>query len=74
MRYWPNPAHKVETTEAGPPAWTPDKDRCPPRMTIEERRALLGASVPLDADDLHSRRFAIRRTERGIELFDVKWT
>ena len=29
MRYWPNPAHKRETTEAGPPAWSPDKDPCP---------------------------------------------
>jgi hypothetical protein len=74
MRYWPNPAHKVETTEAGPPVWTPDKDRCPSGMTVQERRALFDASVPLNADDPHSRRFAVRRTEHGLELYDVKWT
>jgi hypothetical protein len=38
MRYWPNPAHKAETTEAGPPLWTPDKDLCPTGMTVAERR------------------------------------
>jgi hypothetical protein len=74
MRYWPNPAHKTETTEAGPPMWRPDKDPCPQGMTLHERRALLDASVPVDAADPHSRRFAIRRTEHGLEVFDVKWT
>jgi hypothetical protein len=74
MRYWPNPAHKVETTEAGPPVWVPDKEKCPPRMTVPERRALLEASVPMDPNDARSRRFALRRVEHGVELFDVKWT
>jgi hypothetical protein len=59
MRYWPNPAHKVETTEAGPPLWTPDKDRCPPGMTVQERRALLDASVAVDPTNHRSRRFAV---------------
>ena len=29
MYYYPNPAHKTETTEAGPPRWRPDKEPCP---------------------------------------------
>jgi hypothetical protein len=74
MRYWPNPAHKKETTEAGPPAWSPDKDPCPASMTVSERNALFVASVPVDPADPHSRRFTLRRTEAGLEIFDVKWT
>jgi hypothetical protein len=74
MRYWPDPAHKIETTEAGPPSWAPSKDKCPAGMTVAERRALLEASVPYDPLDAPSRRFAIRRVEAGLELFDVKWT
>jgi len=74
MLYWPNPAHKAETTEAGPPLWTPDKDLCPTGMTVAERRDLLATSVPANEEDPRSRRFALRRTEHGLELFDVKWT
>jgi hypothetical protein len=74
MKYWPNPAHKVETTEAGPPVWNPDKDPCPAGMTVQERRGLLEQSLALDEGDPRSRRFAVRRTEQGLELFDVKWT
>ena len=33
MRYFPNPAHKRETTEAGPPRWRPDKEPCPAERT-----------------------------------------
>lgn len=74
VRYWPNPAHKVETTEAGPPVWIPNKEKCPRGMTVAERNLLLAGSVAVDPDDIHSRRFAVRRTERGLEFFDVKWT
>ncbi len=75
MRYWPNPAHKVETTEAGPPRWNPDKDACPPGMTVHERRDLLLASLPLDPAEPRSRRFAMRRRSDGVvDVFDVKWT
>lgn len=74
MRYWPNPAHKKQTTEAGPPAWSPDKDPCPSEMTVAERNVLFSASVPVDLVDPHARRFAIRRTLHGIEIYDVKWT
>ena len=74
MRYWPNPAHKQETTEAGPPAWFPNKEACPP-MTVEERRQLLAESIPLDPGDLRSRRYAMRWTEeRSLEFFEAKWT
>lgn len=54
--------------------WNPDKDPCPPGMTVEERRSLLERSVAVNAADPHSRRFAARRTTTGLELFDIKWT
>ena len=74
MRYWPNPAHKVETTEAGPPVWIPNKDKCPRGMTVAERNLLLADSEPVQPGDVRSRRFAMRRTETGLEFFDVKYT
>lgn len=74
MRYWPNPAHKRETTEAGPPAWHPSKDACPP-MTIEERRELLQDSISLDPEDPRARRYAMRWTDDlRLELYEAKWT
>lgn len=74
VRYWPNPAHKQETTEAGPPVWAPDKEKCPRGMTVTERNALLASSVPSHAYDPRSRRFALRRTDAGLEAYDVKYT
>jgi len=74
MRYWPNPSHKTHTSEAGPPAWSPDKDPCPADMTVEERSALFLGSTPSDPTAAHSRRFALRRTATGLEIYDVKWT
>lgn len=71
--YWPNPAHKNETTEVGPPVWRPNKAKCP-AMTIDERRTLLAASVAENEADPHSRRFAMRRTASAIEFFEAKWT
>lgn len=43
-------------------------------MTVEERASLLEGSVSVDPGDPRARRFAVRRTERGIEIFDIKWT
>lgn len=74
MRYWPNPAHKRQTTEAGPPRWRPDKEPCPDDMTIDERRQLLDSAVPLDPSNPRSRRFNVRRGTAGMELYDAKWT
>jgi hypothetical protein len=74
MRYWPNPAHKEDTTEAGPPAWAPNKEKCPRDITTDERNALFLASIPVDAANPRSRRFAVRRTSAGIEIFDIKFT
>ncbi len=45
MPQFANPAHKVETTEAGPPAWRPDKTPCPKGMTLAERTQPLPAST-----------------------------
>ena len=74
MRYFANPAHKVETTEAGPPSWRPDKTPCPKGMTLDERAELLRHSVAEDPDSPTSRRFAIRRNESGLEIFAAQMT
>lgn len=74
VKYWPNPAHKVETTEAGPPEWHPGKDPCPPDMTVDERTALLDCSIACDPDDPIARRWTMRRSQDGLEFFDIKWT
>lgn len=70
VKYWPNPAHKRETTEAGPPRWRPDKAPCP-KMTVEEREDLLRRSIPLSPADPASRRFAFRRVPK-LEWFEAK--
>jgi hypothetical protein len=72
MRYWPNPAHKRETTVAGPPAWRPDKEPCPDDLSVDERDELLEASIPRDPEDPASRRWVARRGPNGLELYDVK--
>ena len=74
VRYVPNPAHKRETTEAGPPRWRPDKEPCPPEMTPRERAALLRGAVPEHPDLPSSRRFAVRRGGRGLEFFAAQAT
>jgi len=56
------------------PRWSPDKEPCPRDLTVEERRRLFEASVPVAPADPHSRRFVVRRTARGIEAYDIKWT
>ena len=74
VRYVPNPAHKRETTEAGPPRWRPDKEPCPPEMTPRARAALLRGSVPEHPDSPSSPRFAVRRGGQGLELFAAQAT
>lgn len=74
MRYWPNPAHKKETSEAGPPRWWPDKEPCPDDLSVRERNELLASSVAVNPSNPRSRRFAIRRGRDGLEVFDAKWT
>ena len=73
LRYWPNPAHKRETTQAGPPQWRPDKTPCPP-MAVEERVALLGTSLAQDPASGSSPRFALRRGPAGLEFFEGRLT
>jgi hypothetical protein len=41
-------------------------------MTRQERDALLEASVPVDPDDPESRRFAVRRVDGRIELYEAQ--
>ena len=73
MRYWPNPAHKRRTSEAGPALWRPGKTPCPDDMTVAERNELLATAVPERRDDPRSRRYNVRRGARGLELYDFKW-
>ena len=72
MRYWPNPAHKRETSEAGPPGWRPGKTKCPDDMTVAERNKLLETSIPADPSKPCSRRYNIRRGAHGLELYDFQ--
>jgi hypothetical protein len=75
MHYWPNPAHKRSTTEAGPPRWHPGKAPCPDAMSAIERSRLLLCSVPEVADDPRSRRYALRRATDGrAEVFVADFT
>lgn len=74
MRYFANPAHKLETTEAGPPRWRPDKEPCPEGMTLRQRTELLRASIAEDPESPVSPRFAVRREERGLEFFTARVT
>ena len=74
MRYFANPAHKLETTEAGPPRWYPDKEPCPEGMTLRERKELLRDSVAEDPGSLASTRFAVRHGESGLEFFTARVT
>lgn len=74
MRYFANPAHKKETTEAGPPRWRPDKEPCPEGMTLRERTELLRESIAERPDSPASPRFAVRRSESGLEFFTARMT
>lgn len=71
---WSRNDCKVETTEAGPPGWRPNKEPCLERMSLRERTALLRDSVAENPDSPASRRFAVRRTEAGLELFTAQLT
>jgi hypothetical protein len=72
MRYWPNPVHKRRMTEAGRGRWRPDKTPCPDDLTVAERDALFAASVPDDPGNPCSRRYNVRRTQLGLELFEAQ--
>ena len=74
MRYFANPAHKRETTEAGPPRWRPDKEPCPEGVTLRERAERLRGSVPEDRGSPTSRRFAVRDGASGPEFFTAQAT
>jgi hypothetical protein len=71
MRYWPNPVHKTETTEAGPPVWRYDKTRCPKEITVAERLALLQESVTEQPDQPRAPRYAVRRVTSGLEFYQA---
>lgn len=69
MRYAPSVVHKREWTEAGPPLPRSDKTPCPSDITGVECNALLQSSVPEECSEPRARRYAVRRSERGVELF-----
>lgn len=72
--YVPNPAHKWGTSEAGPPVWNPDKEKCPDDISMPERTRLLEESLAVDGGDESPRRYAIRRAGDRIEFFETKST
>jgi len=72
LKYWPNPAHKRETSEEGPPQWRPHKTPCPP-MPLTERQELLTKSIP-DPKKPQTCRYALRRGEAGLEWFEGRLT
>ncbi len=74
LSYHPNPAHKKETTEAGPPRWNPSKEICPSDMSIQEREKLLKGSESRDGSPNDPHRFAIRRIGKTIELYETRLT
>ena len=67
--YVPNPVHKREWTEVGPPAPRSDKTPCPSEITAIECRALLANSIAELPSDPRSRRYVVRRSDLGAELF-----
>ena len=73
MRYWPNPTHKAETTEAGPPRWRPDSSKCP-RMDPAERNRLLEGAISEDPGRVDSVRYAFRAGAAGQEWFAARFT
>lgn len=72
--YEPSPSHKVETTVVGPPKWNPHKERCPVDLDLEEREVLLAGSIASDDDGENPRRWAVRRTAKGLEFYESKLT
>lgn len=67
--YAPNPTHKREWTGVGPPARRSDKSPCPSDITAIECHELLQIAIPEDPADPRSRRYAVRRSDIGAELF-----
>lgn len=67
--YFPNPAHKTQTTEAGPPKWYPAKTACPDTMSLAERDELVDMSVPAGDDPLDPSRYAVRRVDGRLEWY-----
>jgi hypothetical protein len=72
VRYWPNPVHKKRMTEAGRGRWRPDKTPCPDDLTVAERNELFLTSVAEDPADQCSKRYNVRRTARGLDLFEAQ--
>jgi hypothetical protein len=59
-------------TEAGRGRWRPDKTPCPDDLTVAERNELFLSSVADDPADPCSKRYNVRRTARGLELFEAQ--
>lgn len=72
--YMPSAPHKTTTTEAGPPIWIPSKEKCPAELTTRDSQKLLRTSHAIGDDPLETRRWAVRRTDRGIEFYESKFT
>ncbi len=69
FRYAPNRVRKTTWTEAGPPAPRSDKTPCPRDLGGVECSPLLAGSVAEEVLNPRSRRYAVRRSEIGLEVF-----
>jgi hypothetical protein len=74
LLYFPDPAHKTTTTEAGPPAWCPDKEACPEDMTVEQRSMLVAGSVSQSGDPIDSVRYAVERVKGQLRWYISRFT
>lgn len=73
IRYWPNPVHKRETSEAGVAGWRPNKECCP-RLTVEERDDLLARATQVAPGRPDSSRYSMRRGAAGLEFYIGRFT
>jgi hypothetical protein len=59
-------------TEVGRGRWRPNKTPCPDDLTVAERNELFLGSVADDPDDPCAKRYNVRRTEHGLELYEAQ--
>ena len=71
VRYRANPVHKRRLTEVGRGRWRPDKTPCPDDLTVAERNDLFVTSVAENPADPCSKRYNVRRTVGGLELYEA---
>jgi hypothetical protein len=59
-------------SEVGRGRWRPDKTPCPDDLTVAERNDLFVTSVADNPADPCSKRYNVRRTAGGLELYEAQ--